>query len=563
MIYRTDPPLPPPEAMPEHLSPMLARPGRLPQSEAGWAFEVKWDGVRAITYWRPQDVRIESRNLNDVSSRYPELWALGHQLDGREAVLDGEIVAFDEHGRPSFAHLQRRMHQTSASVISRLAEETPVTYMIFDVLYLDGRLTMALGYGERRELLERLDLNGASWQTPAYRQDESSAFLTVTAEHGLEGILAKRLDAPYRPGERSEEWLKIKHTNRQELVIGGWLEGKGRRTGQLGALLMGYYEGAGKERCLRYAGRVGTGFDDAELERLNAALATRQRRLSPFCARGIQPPRGARFAEPELVAEIEFSRWTRDRILRHSSYKGLRTDKAATEVERDSDQFAPAPSLTLPERSSGSAKGFYEQGSAGSRGEEAEQTDGGAEMPPRGVKEGSKRERQYEHIKEGERERGVSERRAEEIAARTVNKERARAGESRTRSRTSTNDISSGRRGGLRSGKPGLRGRTREQLYQEARALGIEGRSSMNKAQLQRAVDSRKRSASAPAASAKSSPSLAKRMDRDALRRNATLPTCTCTSTTAARSPPCAPTPGTRIGMEDGMSARTSASSSG
>ena len=339
MIYRTDLPPPPREAMPEHLSPMLASPGRLPESEEGWAFEVKWDGVRAITYWWPGDMRIESRNLNDVSSRYPELRALGHQLGGFEAVLDGEIVAFDEHGRPSFAHLQRRMHQTSASVIRRLAEETPVTYMIFDVLYLDGHLTTALGYGERRQLLEQLELNGASWQTPAYRKDESRAFLTVTAEHGLEGILAKRLDAPYRPGERSEEWVKIKHTNRQELVIGGWLEGKGRRTGQLGALLMGYYEGEGKERFLRYAGRVGTGFDDAELERLNAALAARRRRLSPFGKRGIQPPRGAHFVEPELVAEIEFSRWTRDRILRHSSYKGLRTDKAATEVERHEDQL--------------------------------------------------------------------------------------------------------------------------------------------------------------------------------------------------------------------------------
>jgi bifunctional non-homologous end joining protein LigD len=335
--------------MPAHLPPMLARPGRLPQQQSGWAFEVKWDGVRALSYWRAGEMRIESRKLNDVSSRYPELQALGDQLGAREAVLDGEIVAFDEHGRPSFGRLQRRMHQSSPSAIRRLLETTPVTYVIFDLLYLDGRLTLGLGYGERRKLLEQLNLNGASWQTPAYREDDARAFLAVTAEHGLEGILAKRLDAPYRPGERSELWVKIKNTNRQELVIGGWLPGKGRRTGQLGALLMGHYEDDGSGgRSLRYAGRVGTGFDDAELGRLHAALAARPRRSSPFGKRGVQPPRGAHFVEPELVAEIEFSHWTHDRILRHSVYKGLRADKAATEVQletrtetRDSPQGSP------------------------------------------------------------------------------------------------------------------------------------------------------------------------------------------------------------------------------
>ncbi|MFZ1155856.1 MAG: DNA ligase D [Solirubrobacteraceae bacterium] len=340
MIHRMDPPSRPREAMPEHLLPMLARPGSLPQSDRGWAFEVKWDGVRAITYWRPGRVRIESRNLNDISSRYPELRALGRQLGSCEAVLDGEIVAFDEQGRPSFERLQRRMHVSSESAIRRLVGETPVTYVIFDLLYLDGQLTVGLHYRERRKLLEQLDLNGVSWQTPVYREGDSRAFLRATAEHGLEGILAKRLDAPYRPGERSEEWVKIKNANRQELVIGGWIEGKGRRTGKLGALLMGYYEGAGKARSLRYAGRVGTGFDEVELERLSAALGARRRRSSPFSKHGIQPPRGAHFVKPELVAEIEFSRWTRDRILRHSSYKGLRADKPAKQVQRESPTAA-------------------------------------------------------------------------------------------------------------------------------------------------------------------------------------------------------------------------------
>jgi bifunctional non-homologous end joining protein LigD len=334
MIHRMDPPDPAREAMPEHLTPMLASPGRLPQDERGWAFEIKWDGVRAILYAKPGRVRIESRNLNDIAASYPELRALGRELGAREAVLDGEIVAFDEHGTPSFERLQRRMHLTSESAIRRFAHEVPVTYVIFDVLYLDGRLTMGLAYRERRELLERLDLNGVAWHTPAYRPaGDGKALQAAAAERNLEGLIAKDLDSPYRPGERGGEWLKIKNTARQELVIGGWLPGKGRRTGQIGALLMGYHEDRGKRRVLRYAGRVGTGFDEAELERLAGELAQRKRRANPFGKGGVQPPREARFVEPELVAEIEFASWTRDRILRHSSYRGLRIDKAAAEVE--------------------------------------------------------------------------------------------------------------------------------------------------------------------------------------------------------------------------------------
>jgi bifunctional non-homologous end joining protein LigD len=360
MIHRMDPPREDGrEELPERLLPMLARTARLPADDEGWAFEIKWDGVRAITYWRPGELRIESRNLNDVSARYPELRALGPQLGSREAVLDGEIVAFDEQNRPSFERLQRRMHVTSPSAIRRLASEEPVSYMIFDLLYLDAHTTMQLPYRERRALLDELALNGPAWQTPAYYAGEGRELLAAAGEQRLEGVVAKRLDSPYRPGKRTDEWLKVKHVNRQELVIGGWLPGKGARAGRLGALLMGYYEpgdgksdderGGGREiggrredgrsgghgkgahpQVLRYAGRVGTGFDDRELERLGAELAKRAQDSSPFT--GTQPPRAARFVKPELVAEIEFRQWTHDRILRHSSYKGLRDDKSATEV---------------------------------------------------------------------------------------------------------------------------------------------------------------------------------------------------------------------------------------
>jgi bifunctional non-homologous end joining protein LigD len=350
MIHRMDPPDPAREAMPEHLTPMLASPGRLPRDERGWAFELKWDGVRAIVYWKPGRLRIESRNLNDIGTRYPELRALGQQLGMREAVLDGEIVAFDEHRAPSFERLQQRMHLTSERAIRRLAREAPVTYVIFDLLYLDGRLTLELTYRERRELLERLDLDGVAWQTPKYHTGDGRGLLAATAERDLEGLVAKRLESPYRPGERGGEWLKLKNTGRQELAIGGWLPGKGRRAGQIGALLMGYHEGDGDRCVLRYAGRVGTGFDEPELERLAGELASRERDSSPFDERGVQPPREARFVEPELVAEIAFSHWTRDRILRHSAYKGLRPDRPAAEVRMERPVPSAAPQRAASRR---------------------------------------------------------------------------------------------------------------------------------------------------------------------------------------------------------------------
>jgi bifunctional non-homologous end joining protein LigD len=341
MIHRMDPPLEDGrEPMPERLVPMLARAGRLPPDDEDWAFEIKWDGVRAITYWQPGELRIESRNLNDVSARYPELRALGPELGSREAVLDGEIVAFDEDGRPSFERLQRRMHVASPSAIRQFANEEPVSYVIFDLLYLDGRTTMKLPYRERRALLEGLELIGPAWQTPAYHVGEGRELLAAAAEQRLEGVVAKRLDSPYRPGRRTDEWLKVKNVNRQELVIGGWLPGKGARAGRLGALLVGYYErDENRQRVLRYAGRVGTGFNEDDLERLGEKLATIPRSSSPFS--GTQPPRGANFVEPELVAEIEFRQWTHDRILRHSSYKGLRDDKPSEAVQLEEPMTKP------------------------------------------------------------------------------------------------------------------------------------------------------------------------------------------------------------------------------
>jgi bifunctional non-homologous end joining protein LigD len=318
--------------MPEHIVPMLARLSTLPPDDEHWGYEIKWDGVRAVAYIEPGGaVRLESRNLNDLTLRYPEAAAVAAALGGKSAVLDGEVVAFDELGRPSFERLQRRMHLTGEARIGARSRTTPIAYVIFDLLYLDGHNLMRLPYTERRARLEDLDLNGATWRTPAYRAGDGAALLAASAEQGLEGIVAKRLDSPYEPGRRGGQWLKIKNTRRQELVIGGWLPGEGRRRGRIGALLMGYYDREPEVPELRFAGKVGTGFDAKELEKLEGVLAPLRRETSPFSGER-QPGKGAQFVDPELVAEIEFNEWTRANMLRHPSYKGLREDKPATDV---------------------------------------------------------------------------------------------------------------------------------------------------------------------------------------------------------------------------------------
>jgi bifunctional non-homologous end joining protein LigD len=353
MIHRMDPPADASrEPMPEHIKPMLARAGSLPSDERGWSYEIKWDGVRAIAYSQPGELRLESRNLKEVTGQYPELARLNRALSSHAAILDGEIVAFDEQGRPSFAALQRRMHIGSATQAKRLAKASPVTYMIFDLLWLDGHSLMGLPYRDRRELLLALALNGEAWQTPEQLQGKGNDVLAATARQRLEGIVAKRLDSLYEPGARPTSWVKVKNVGRQELVVGGWVPGEGKRERRIGALLVGVYEPDG---AFRYAGRVGTGFSEAELDRLAKLLAPLQRDDSPFTA-GEAPPRGAVFCEPQLVAEVEFTEWTAAGSLRHPSYKGLRDDKAATEVVRE-EMTAPSASskrrktpLAAPER---------------------------------------------------------------------------------------------------------------------------------------------------------------------------------------------------------------------
>ncbi|HEY6780471.1 MAG TPA: non-homologous end-joining DNA ligase [Thermoleophilaceae bacterium] len=330
MIHRMDPPLDPSyEPFPSRLAPMLARTGALPRDEQAYGFEVKWDGIRALLYADHGHSELQGRNFTDFTPRYPELRALAHDLGARRIVLDGEVVAFDDEGRPSFERLQTRMHLASDAQVRRRMRDTPVTYVIFDLLYLDGHYTLPLAYEQRRELLERLELGGPAWRTPAYHRGEGSALLAATREHGLEGVVAKRLDCPYEPARRSNGWIKVKHVLDQDVVIGGWTPGEGRREGTLGALAVGVL----KDGRLVYAGKVGTGFTETTLKLLQRQLGPLRRDGSPF--EGRQPPKGTIFVEPRLVAAVELREWTRSGTLRAPSFKGLRPDKDPAEAVRE------------------------------------------------------------------------------------------------------------------------------------------------------------------------------------------------------------------------------------
>src|SRR3954453_5446198 len=298
MIHRMDPPEDASaEPMPELGAPMLATAGKLPPAaDDRWAFEIKWDGVRAIAHSEPGRLRFYSRNLNEITPRYPELSKLNRALSSHRAILDGEIIAFDENGKPSFSALQGRMHLTSESQVRRLAKSNPVSYVIFDLLWLDGHSLMREPYEARRARLSELALNGERWQTPDYVAGHGAEVQEAARAQGLEGIVAKRLDCPYEPGRRSRGWTKVKNVTREDVVIGGWMPGEGRRLERIGALIVGLPDGEGG---LQYSGRGGTGFPEAELDPRAGLLGPLRPDRSPFSTAGM--PRGAVFVEPRLM----------------------------------------------------------------------------------------------------------------------------------------------------------------------------------------------------------------------------------------------------------------------
>jgi bifunctional non-homologous end joining protein LigD len=332
MIHRERLPLP------AALTPMLASPGRAPVRDLGaWGVEFKWDGVRALAFIEGGRLRLMSRTGKDITATYPEVAGLGRAVEHKQALLDGEVVAFSG-GRPDFEALQPRMHVSSPAQAARLAKQTPVTYLVFDVLQLDGRPLTALPYSERRHILESLIPNGGGWLSPpTFPGEDLDAVRAASVANGLEGVVIKRLDSGYEPGVRSGNWLKLKNVLRQEVVVAGWKPGKGNRLGLIGSLLVGVYEaGQDGQRRLMYCGHVGTGFSDETLRLLTARLSPLRRPDSPFD--GPVPPEHARpavWVEPRLVVEVAFDRWTRAGRMIAPAYQGLRDDKDPAEVVRE------------------------------------------------------------------------------------------------------------------------------------------------------------------------------------------------------------------------------------
>jgi len=318
------------------VEPMLATTGDLPVDPSGWALEIKWDGVRVVTCLDGKGgLRGASRRGGDVTSRYPELSGLVDLLPGQSAVLDGEVVTFDQDGRPSFERLQRRMHV--ATPPQRLIREVPVHYVVFDLLYLDGNVLFDLPYTERRALLDGLELTAGAIEAPPYLAAGDSAqvseLLEYTREQRLEGLVAKRLDSRYLPGRRVDFWRKVKNIRTQEVVIGGWKPGQGRRAGKVGSLLLGVYDEEGR---LRFAGHVGTGFTDRALDEMGERLAPPARPTSPYDDEVPREyARDARWVEPRLVGEVAYAEWTGEGRLRFPSWRGLRPDKDPLEVRRE------------------------------------------------------------------------------------------------------------------------------------------------------------------------------------------------------------------------------------
>lgn len=309
---------------PEEIEPMLGKLGPLPASSADWGFEFKWDGLRAIAYWNGERVRLESRNRLDITFRYPELQSLGETL-GQNAVLDGEIVAPDEHGRPSFTRLQQRMHvEKAAAVKARL--HVRIYYYVFDLLYLNGTTLLDQTYSQRRELLGRLGLDHPSVRVPPSYRGEGEDVLNVARQHGLEGIMCKRLDGLYLPGRRSGDWRKVKVVNSREFVIGGFKYVKGDQS-RIGSLQLGAYD---DEMRLHFVGGAGTGFSDPDHEILLCRLEPIRVAHNVFAA-DIDRNEVV-FVEPKYVAQVEYRRWPTGGQIQQAVYKGLRIDKPAGEV---------------------------------------------------------------------------------------------------------------------------------------------------------------------------------------------------------------------------------------
>ena len=299
------------------LTPMLATEGSVERLKATqWSFEGKWDGYRVLVDANRGKLNLRSRRGRDVTGEYPQFEALAADLADHHVILDGEAVALDASGVPSFSEMQNR------------ARSTRVEYWAFDILHLDGRSLVRAKYSDRRRLLEAL-AEGGGLIVPDQLPGDGPAAMEYARKHRWEGVIAKKRDSTYQPGRRSSSWIKDKIWTTQEAVIGGWRQGEGGRSSGIGALMLGIPEGGG----LHFAGRVGTGFTEKELAKLKDILKPLETDESPFNTRlPTQDAKGVTFVRPELVGEVRYSERTSDGRLRQPSWRGLRPDKEPEEV---------------------------------------------------------------------------------------------------------------------------------------------------------------------------------------------------------------------------------------
>lgn len=311
------------------LLPMLATPGSIAEVTGdAWVHEFKWDGVRALVASDGRRLQVRSRAGNDVTAGYPELAELAPRL-AAGTVVDGEIVALDERGAPSFPLLQHRMHLRDPARVAVARQRVPVRLLVFDLLAVEGRWLLDDPWEDRRGRLEALGLDGEAWAVPPVADDLHTA-LEAAQARGLEGVVSKRRGSRYRLGERSPDWRKLRLVREQDVVVGGWRHGEGRRADSLGSLLVGTFDEHGD---LRFGGGVGTGFTDREVRRLAGELTGLVTNTPPF----VDPPdeRDVTWVRPELVVRVRYREWTPDGRLRQASYRGQRTDVDPRSATRD------------------------------------------------------------------------------------------------------------------------------------------------------------------------------------------------------------------------------------
>lgn len=301
-----------------------------------WSFETKWDGERCVVFVRAArgaaDVRLQSRLLKDQTARYPELVDDLARVAAKSAIIDGEIVALDREGKASFETLQERFGLTDPEEIAKRMRRAPASFAAFDLLWLDGKDLRGEPLARRRKLLCKAI---ARCRRVAFSADvgDARALMKAVRRFGGEGIVAKRRASPYREGERGRDWLKIKVTSSQEVVVGGWTEGTGRRASSFGALVVGVFERGKGGKTFVPVGAVGTGFDDRTLAGLLVRLRTLRTERCPF--RPAPPLSGVHWVRPKLVVQVRFANWTSGGQLRVPVFMGIRDDKRPEDCVRE------------------------------------------------------------------------------------------------------------------------------------------------------------------------------------------------------------------------------------